>query len=134
MGSVGFTSGSGNGFGVGSGVDHSISWEDLRGFAEQFKQRRVQLGYTQASVGQRLGVSQTTICRFETVELSFKSMCEWKPLLSWWLKKADSPTGSPNGLPDELCATAGGEKRKKRTFIEEQERSRLEYHFQVSHR
>ncbi|KAG6921308.1 POU domain class 5 transcription factor 3, partial [Chelydra serpentina] len=43
--------------------------------------------FTQADVGLALGVlygkmfSQTTICRFEALQLSFKNMCKLKPLL-----------------------------------------------------
>lgn len=29
--------------------------------------------------------SQTTICRFETLQLSFKRMCKLQPLLQRWL-------------------------------------------------
>lgn len=54
------------------------SSEDLEDFAKTFKQRRIKLGYTQADVGLALGnlygnvFSQTTICRFEALQLSFK--------------------------------------------------------------
>ncbi|KFO88917.1 POU domain, class 3, transcription factor 2, partial [Buceros rhinoceros silvestris] len=53
---------------------------DLEQFAKQFKQRRIKLGFTQADVGLALGTlygnvfSQTTICRFEALQLSFKNM------------------------------------------------------------
>ncbi|KAH7722286.1 Homeobox protein ceh-6 [Aphelenchoides avenae] len=136
MGSGVGTSGSGSGSGGCSGDDESICSEDLENFAKQFKQRRIKLGYTQADVGVALGslygnvFSQTTICRFEALQLSFKNMCKLKPLLWRWLEEADSTTGSPNGLSDKLCGTAGGRKRKKRTSIEVQIKSRLEYHFQ----
>lgn len=69
-------SGSSNGM---SGDDaDSTSSDDLEAFAKQFKQRRIKLGYTQADVGLALGTlygnvfSQTTICRFEALQLSFK--------------------------------------------------------------
>ena len=48
--------------------------------AKTFKQRRIKMGYTQADVGLALGnlygnvFSQTTICRFEALQLSFKNM------------------------------------------------------------
>lgn len=68
--------GSANGL---SGDDaDSTSSDDLEAFAKQFKQRRIKLGYTQADVGLALGTlygnvfSQTTICRFEALQLSFK--------------------------------------------------------------
>ncbi|NWW71268.1 PO3F4 factor, partial [Climacteris rufus] len=53
---------------------------ELEQFAKQFKQRRIKLGFTQADVGLALGTlygnvfSQTTICRFEALQLSFKNM------------------------------------------------------------
>lgn len=48
----------------------------------------------QADVGLALGTlygnvfSQTTICRFEALQLSFKNMCKLKPLLQKWLQFA----------------------------------------------
>uniref|UniRef100_A0A0N5AUI7 POU domain protein n=1 Tax=Syphacia muris TaxID=451379 RepID=A0A0N5AUI7_9BILA len=109
--------------------------EDLEAFAKTFKQRRIKLGYTQADVGLALGTlygnvfSQTTICRFEALQLSFKNMCKLKPLLYKWLEEADSTTTSPNSAFDKMTGQ-GGRKRKKRTSIEVQVKSRLEYHFQ----
>jgi len=32
--------------------------------------------------------SQTTICRFEALQLSFKNMCKLMPLLKKWLAEA----------------------------------------------
>ena len=97
------------------------SSDDLEQFAKSFKQRRIKLGYTQADVGLALGTlygnvfSQTTICRFEALQLSFKNMCKLKPLLAKWLEEADSTSGSPTSL-DKIAAQ--GRKRKKRTSIE----------------
>lgn len=34
--------------------------------------------------------SQTTICRFEALQLSFKNMCRLKPLLQKWLNEAET--------------------------------------------
>lgn len=34
--------------------------------------------------------SQTTICRFEALQLSFKNMCKLKPLLQKWLDEAEN--------------------------------------------
>ena len=95
--------------------------DDLEAFARQFKQRRIKLGFTQADVGLALGTlygnvfSQTTICRFEALQLSFKNMCKLKPLLAKWLEEADSTSGSPTSI-DKIAAQ--GRKRKKRTSIE----------------
>ena len=106
--------------------------DDLELFAKQFKQRRIKLGFTQADVGLALGTlygnvfSQTTICRFEALQLSFKNMCKLKPLLNKWLEEADSTTGSPTGI-DKIATQ--GRKRKKRTSIEVSVKGALESHF-----
>ena len=113
--------------------DSSVSTDDLENFAKQFKQRRIKLGFTQADVGLALGTlygnvfSQTTICRFEALQLSFKNMCKLKPLLAKWLEEADSTNGSPTTM-DKIAAQ--GRKRKKRTSIEQTIKGALETHFQ----
>ena len=113
--------------------EEAPSNEDLEQFAKQFKQRRIKLGFTQADVGLALGTlygnvfSQTTICRFEALQLSFKNMCKLKPLLQRWLEEADSLNGSPTTV-DKI--TTQGRKRKKRTSIEVSVKSVLENHFQ----
>ncbi|XP_070568391.1 POU domain, class 3, transcription factor 4-like [Ptychodera flava] len=112
--------------------DDAPSSDDLEQFAKQFKQRRIKLGFTQADVGLALGTlygnvfSQTTICRFEALQLSFKNMCKLKPLLQKWLEEADSTTGSPTSI-DKIAAQ--GRKRKKRTSIEVTVKGALENHF-----
>jgi len=106
--------------------------DDLEAFAKQFKQRRIKLGFTQADVGLALGTlygnvfSQTTICRFEALQLSFKNMCKLKPLLQKWLQEADSTTGTSANI-DKIAAQ--GRKRKKRTSIEVSIKQTLEQHF-----
>ncbi|KAF5401506.1 hypothetical protein PHET_05304 [Paragonimus heterotremus] len=108
------------------------SADDLEIFAKMFKQRRIKLGYTQADVGLALGTlygnvfSQTTICRFEALQLSFKNMCKLKPLLQKWLQEADCSTGTASNL-DKIAAQ--GRKRKKRTSIEVGVKGVLESHF-----
>ncbi|WAR06839.1 PO3F4-like protein [Mya arenaria] len=108
------------------------SSDDLEVFAKQFKQRRIKLGFTQADVGLALGTlygnvfSQTTICRFEALQLSFKNMCKLKPLLQKWLEEADNTTGSTTSI-DKIAAQ--GRKRKKRTSIEVTVKGALETHF-----
>lgn len=106
--------------------------DDLENFAKHFKQKRIKLGYTQADVGLALGslygnvFSQTTICRFEALQLSFKNMCKLKPLLSKWLDEADN-LGDPNNTIEKISAQ--GRKRKKRTSIENQIKRCLEIEF-----
>jgi POU domain transcription factor, class 3 len=111
--------------------------DELELFAKQFKQRRIKLGFTQADVGLALGTlygnvfSQTTICRFEALQLSFKNMCKLKPLLQKWLSEADSTTSSPTSITK---ISAEGKKRKKRTSIEISIKSALEQHFKKQHK
>ena len=105
---------------------------DLNRFSKQFKQRRIKLGYTQADVGLALGnlygnvFSQTTICRFEALQLSFKNMCKLRPLLEKWLEDSESQTGTTNSM-EKIAAS--GRKRKKRTSIEVSIKQALETQF-----
>ena len=76
--------------------DDNTDLEELEKFSKMFKQKRIKLGYTQGDVGLAMGkmygndFSQTTISRFEALNLSFKNMCKLKPLLAKWLDDADS--------------------------------------------
>jgi len=113
------------------------SLEELEQFSKVFKNKRIKLGYTQGDVGLAMGklygndFSQTTISRFEALNLSFKNMCKLKPLLQKWLKDADKCNTDPDVLshpptsPDAL-----GRRRKKRTSIENSVRVALERAFQ----
>ncbi|CAL8359537.1 unnamed protein product [Arctogadus glacialis] len=117
--------------------------EELEQFARSFKQRRIKLGFTQGDVGMAMGklygndFSQTTISRFEALNLSFKNMCKLKPLLEKWLNDAEtmsmdstlpspSSMSSPSGLGFEGLP---GRRRKKRTSIETNVRVALERAF-----
>ncbi|XP_056265084.1 POU domain, class 2, transcription factor 3 isoform X1 [Pseudoliparis swirei] len=111
--------------------------EELELFAKAFKQRRIKLGFTQGDVGLAMGklygndFSQTTISRFEALNLSFKNMCKLKPLLEKWLSDAEnSPPDSmsnPTSLPPLI--EGYGRKRKKRTSIETNIKLTLEKRF-----
>ncbi|XP_068186989.1 POU domain, class 2, transcription factor 3 isoform X1 [Antennarius striatus] len=111
--------------------------EELEQFAKAFKQRRIKLGFTQGDVGLAMGklygndFSQTTISRFEALNLSFKNMCKLKPLLEKWLSDAEnSPSDSmtnPTSLP--ALIEGYGRKRKKRTSIETNIKLTLEKRF-----
>ncbi|KAL7981573.1 hypothetical protein Chor_005661 [Crotalus horridus] len=94
---------------------------------------------SQGDVGLAMGklygndFSQTTISRFEALNLSFKNMCKLKPLLEKWLSDAessplDSSVSSPTSYPS--VSEMFGRKRKKRTSIETNIRSTLEKRFQ----
>ena len=77
-------------------VDEDIALDVLERFTREFKRRRIELGCTQGDVGAAMGrmygndFSQTTISRFEALNLSYKNMCKLKPMLEKWLREADS--------------------------------------------
>lgn len=83
--------------------EETTDLEELEQFAKTFKQRRIKLGFTQGDVGLAMGklygndFSQTTISRFEALNLSFKNMCKLKPLLQKWLEDADNSISNPGG-------------------------------------
>ncbi|CAD0200136.1 unnamed protein product [Chrysodeixis includens] len=122
-------------------ADDTADLEELEHFAKTFKQRRIKLGFTQGDVGLAMGklygndFSQTTISRFEALNLSFKNMCKLKPLLQKWLEDADSSLaggGAGGGGGAALgagLAEAVGRRRKKRTSIESGVRVALEKAF-----
>ncbi|XP_032422757.1 POU domain, class 2, transcription factor 1 isoform X7 [Xiphophorus hellerii] len=118
--------------------------EELEQFAKTFKQRRIKLGFTQGDVGLAMGklygndFSQTTISRFEALNLSFKNMCKLKPLLEKWLNDAvcaenlssDQSLSSPSALGSSGLGIEGiNRRRKKRTSIETNIRVALEKSF-----
>ena len=83
--------------------EETTDLEELEQFAKTFKQRRIKLGFTQGDVGLAMGklygndFSQTTISRFEALNLSFKNMCKLKPLLQKWLLDADGSLAGSGG-------------------------------------
>ena len=113
--------------------EENADLEELEKFAKLFKQKRIKLGYTQGDVGLALGklygndFSQTTISRFEALNLSFNNMCKLKPLLQKWLADADG--SSTISIPNFNCHDLLGKKRKKRTSIENNIRYSLEKAF-----
>nr|CAH7757209.1 unnamed protein product [Callosobruchus chinensis] len=116
--------------------EETTDLEELEQFAKTFKQRRIKLGFTQGDVGLAMGklygndFSQTTISRFEALNLSFKNMCKLKPLLQKWLEDADSTLTNPGALSNPLTTPETiGRRRKKRTSIETSVRVALEKAF-----
>uniref|UniRef100_A0A3P9JKY6 POU domain protein n=1 Tax=Oryzias latipes TaxID=8090 RepID=A0A3P9JKY6_ORYLA len=117
--------------------DEPSDLEELEQFAKAFKQRRIKLGFTQGDVGLAMGklygndFSQTTISRFEALNLSFKNMCKLKPLLEKWLSDAEnSPSDSMTSSSSLPPLMEGyGRKRKKRTSIETNIKMTLEKRF-----
>ncbi|XP_078265166.1 POU domain, class 2, transcription factor 1a isoform X3 [Rhinoraja longicauda] len=122
-------------------IEEPSDLEELEQFAKTFKQRRIKLGFTQGDVGLAMGklygndFSQTTISRFEALNLSFKNMCKLKPLLEKWLNDAenmsvDSALSNPSSLTSPGLGIEGlSRRRKKRTSIETNIRVALEKSF-----
>lgn len=117
---------------------------ELEAFAEHFKQRRIKLGVTQADVGKALAnlklpgvgsLSQSTICRFESLTLSHNNMIALKPILATWLDQAEA---AAKGRAKDASGTTGilpnAEKKRKRTSIAAPEKRSLEAYFRVQPR
>ena len=100
-----------------------LTYDDLKEFSKEFKQKRVRLGFTQSDVAVSLAslfksnFSQTTICRFEALNLSYGNMCKLKPLLTKWLSQVDN---SMEGDSDSFTGkpTLNVKRRKKRASID----------------
>ncbi|XP_055843816.1 inhibitory POU protein isoform X2 [Episyrphus balteatus] len=114
---------------------------ELEAFAERFKQRRIKLGVTQADVGKALAnlklpgvgaLSQSTICRFESLTLSHNNMIALKPILQAWLEEAEAQAKNKRRDPDAPSVLPAGE--KKRTSIAAPEKRSLEAYFAVQPR
>ncbi|KAJ8282563.1 hypothetical protein COCON_G00050820 [Conger conger] len=103
---------------------------ELEKFANDFKLRRIKLGYTQTNVGEALAAvhgsefSQTTICRFENLQLSFKNACKLKSILAKWLEEAEQA----GALFNERIGI-NERKRKRRTTISLGAKEALERNF-----
>nr|XP_006116525.1 POU domain, class 4, transcription factor 1 [Pelodiscus sinensis] len=120
--------------------DSDTDPRELEAFAERFKQRRIKLGVTQADVGSALAnlkipgvgsLSQSTICRFESLTLSHNNMIALKPILQAWLEEAEGAQREKMNKPELFN---GGEKKRKRTSIAAPEKRSLEAYFAVQPR
>ena len=129
-----------NNNGLPSITDSDTDPRELEAFAERFKQRRIKLGVTQADVGGALAnlkipgvgsLSQSTICRFESLTLSHNNMIALKPILQAWLEEAEGAQREKMSKPDIFN---GGEKKRKRTSIAAPEKRSLEAYFAVQPR
>ena len=101
--------------------------QEMESFSKEFKQKRISYGFTQADVGNELGklygnaFSQTTICRFEAMQLSFRNMCKLRPILLHWLNEVDSRKNSSFSSEKHEI-----KRRKKRTSLSSRSRMHLE--------
>ncbi|XP_039287538.1 inhibitory POU protein isoform X1 [Nilaparvata lugens] len=129
--------------------DSDTDPRELEAFAERFKQRRIKLGVTQADVGKNLcyaqalanlklpgvgALSQSTICRFESLTLSHNNMIALKPILQAWLEEAEAQAKNKRRDPDAPSVLPAGEKKRKRTSIAAPEKRSLEAYFAVQPR
>uniref|UniRef100_UPI00398F0462 POU domain, class 4, transcription factor 3 n=1 Tax=Pristiophorus japonicus TaxID=55135 RepID=UPI00398F0462 len=113
---------------------------ELEAFAERFKQRRIKLGVTQADVGSALAnlkipgvgsLSQSTICRFESLTLSHNNMIALKPVLQTWLEEAENAYREKANKPEMFNSN---ERKRKRTSIAAPEKRSLEAYFAIQPR
>ncbi|KAL6470323.1 hypothetical protein MHYP_G00214420 [Metynnis hypsauchen] len=141
LGSHALGGGAGGGGGGGGGApDSEPDPRELESFAERFKQRRIKLGVTQADVGAALAnlkipgvgcLSQSTICRFESLTLSHNNMVALKPILEAWLEEAERAQREKMTKPEIFN---GADKKRKRTSIAAPEKRSLEAYFAVQPR
>ncbi|XP_075571719.1 POU domain, class 4, transcription factor 3 [Pelecanus crispus] len=101
---------------------------ELEAFAQRFRQRRVRLGVTQADAGAALAalqlpgvgsLSQSTICRFESLTLSHNNMAALRPALQAWLEAAEAAHRLRPAAPEPLA----GAKRKRASIAAPEKRS-----------
>ncbi|KAH7724424.1 Protein UNC-86 b [Aphelenchoides avenae] len=125
------------------GIEAETDPRELERFAEHFKQRRIKLGVTQADVGKALAhlkmpgvgsLSQSTICRFESLTLSHNNMVALKPILHSWLEKAEDATKNKDINGDAHGILPNSEKKRKRTSIAAPEKRLLEEYFRTQPR
>ena len=111
---------------------------ELKTFAEEFKAKRIRLGYTQGAVGQSLAnkgysnFAQSTISRFEQMQLSATNAAAIKIVLEKWLQETECPDSTTSNV-SELPAIAS-RKRKKRAVFTPQTKSTLDEFFQQNPR
>ena len=109
------------------------AYSELKAFAEEFKTRRIKLGFTQGAVGQSLSdkgysnFAQSTISRFEQMQLSPTNAAAIKQVLERWIEDAERPS-SPHTVT-EIPQFTNCRKRKKRAVFTTQTRTGLEEFF-----
>ena len=105
--------------------------KELRAFAQDFKVKRIKLGFTQKEVGEQLEdyggqqLSQTTICRFEAQQLSENNRVKIYHILRRWC----DGVGSSNKQPLPPNNKIPSKRRKKRTSIDAHVRAQLDERF-----
>lgn len=100
---------------------------ELEDFAELFKQRRIKLGVTQADVGKALAtlqlpgvgsLSQSTICRFESLTLSHNNMIALRPILQAWLEQAESQSRQARNMATPIGQNHQQSQQTQQTHVD----------------
>ncbi|XP_073468898.1 POU domain, class 5, transcription factor 1.1-like [Aquarana catesbeiana] len=107
---------------------------EMEQFARDLRQKRLNMGFTQANVcdavkfwyGKKLSLA--TLCKFESAQLNYKTMCRLKPFLHRWLEEVEKEE-SLDVLFGEGQALARSWKMKRRTGIHGIAKDRLEAYF-----
>ena len=108
--------------------DGVCSYAELRQFADDFKAKRIKLGYTQGGVGLSLAekgfsnFAQSTISRFEQMQLSPRNAAAIKKILEKWLIEVENPHLKLCKSPDKLNCR----KRKRRIVFSTESKKFLE--------
>ena len=111
---------------------------ELKAFAEEFKNKRIRLGYTQGAVGQSLAqrgysnFAQSTISRFEQMQLSATNAAAIKLVLEKWLQETECPDSTSSSTSD--TPVIASRKRKKRAVFTPQTKSTLDEFFRQNPR
>lgn len=74
-------------------------------------------------------LSQSTICRFESLTLSHNNMVALKPILHSWLEKAEEAMKQKDTIGDINGILPNTDKKRKRTSIAAPEKRELEQFF-----
>jgi len=111
--------------------DSTCSYAELRQFADDFKAKRIKLGYTQGGVGLSLAekgfsnFAQSTISRFEQMQLSPRNAATIKKILEKWLLEVENPHLKMCRSSDKLNCR----KRKRRIVFSTESKKFLEEMF-----
>ena len=124
-----------------SPTEMTPQYSELKAFAEKFKTKRIQLGFTQGAVGQSLAekgysnFAQSTISRFEQMQLSPTNAAAIKQVLEKWLMDAESPLSAHSSTTTSGSDTiVTSRKRKKRAVFTPHTRTSLEEFFKQNPR
>ena len=113
-------------------------YSELKAFAEEFKNKRIRLGFTQGAVGQSLAdkgysnFAQSTISRFEQMQLSPTNAAAIKLVLEKWLQETENPDSAHS--PSSSSPVMASRKRKRRAVFTPQTKSTLENYFKQNPR